>query len=186
MKIKYINALIIVIVFYYLALLIIYSYFFGVPTNHDDKSKTNNLIYHERRFNSLNANHNYTIFLAYVHQLDTKDAYSIENFRYFLHFAYAPCSRFIFYKINLNVESIELDAKNELSKLIDQDLLDKLYSCKNTAIVVKKNTGGDICRFIETFATESWNRIKKNFKYFFFINSTVRGPFLPNYWTRPW
>jgi hypothetical protein len=75
---------------------------------------------------------------------------------------------------------------SELLKLVDKDLVYNLTTCKNTAIIIKNNKGSDICANVQMFKTNHWKRIKNYFKYFFFINSSVRGPFLPNYWTKPW
>ena len=153
-----------------------------IEKNENDTFEVRDIRYDDLYYSGSNL----TIFISYTHHLDTSDKLSIDNFKYFLHFAYVPCSDYVYFKINLNLDSIELNVRAELLKLVDEDLVFNLFNCKNTAIILRENKGSDICAIVKMFNSNHWKRVKSYFKYFFFINSSVRGPFLPNYWTRPW
>ena len=46
------------------------------------------------------------IHISYVHYLDTHDKITIENFKFFLHFAYEPCNADVDFTIILNVNNL--------------------------------------------------------------------------------
>jgi len=52
---------------------------------------------------------------------------------------------------------------------------------------VRKNIyGGDLCAHAELVKSDFWQTKRNNYLYYFFINSSARGPFVPNYWTSKW
>ena len=139
------------------------------------------------------------IQITYAHFLDTNDEPTIENFKFFMNFAYEPCHQDVDYIIILNLEkSFNLKSifENQLlhNAFDDIDLFQKFVSCqdeknlnRNTYLMLRKNKdGGDLCAFVDLIKTEFWTNIRSSYSYFFFINSSARGPFLPNYWNRKW
>jgi hypothetical protein len=147
---------------------------------------------------STKPNSNPKIHISYVHYLDTLDKISSENFRFFMHFAYESCNTDVDFTIILNVN-------NTTQPLFERDLfriafnnstrlMDEFQSCqnrknpkRNTFLIVRQNTdGGDLCSHADLMKSEFWKKNSYSYIYYFFINSTTRGPFLPNYWTRKW
>ena len=58
---------------------------------------------------------------------------------------------------------------------------------RNTYLIVRQNKdGGDLCAHAEFVKSDFWLKNKNSYLYYFFINSSCRGPFLPNYWVRKW
>ena len=141
------------------------------------------------------------IHIAYVHYLNTREEPTIENFKFFMHFAHVPCNSEVDYTIILNLNS---DVYRQISNVYDLDLfknafsgrdhLEKFKSCesnenplRNTYLVLRENRdGGDLCAFSDMIRNEFWLKTKAMYTYFFFINSSARGPFVPNYWLRQW
>ena len=141
------------------------------------------------------------IHIAYVHYLNTREEPTIENFKFFMHFAHVPCNSEVDYTIILNLNS---DVYKQISNVYDLDLfknafsgrdhLEKFKSCesnenpfRNTYLVLRENRdGGDLCAFSDMIRNEFWLKTKAMYTYFFFINSSARGPFVPNYWLRKW
>lgn len=128
------------------------------------------------------------IHLTYIHQVDTEIKELHGNFKFFLHFAYAPCDQRIDFYLTLIVNSDELDVYDYIKNLVDDDeLYNQLLTCRNTFFRKRLNSPGpDICSYAELLRSDEFKEVKNNYNYFFFINSSVRGPFLPNYWTEPW
>ena len=140
------------------------------------------------------------IHIAYVHYLDTTEENTAENFRFFMHFAHEPCHSDVDFTIILNVnkpstvDSI-LDSRIFRRAFSDIDHLERFKSCqdasnprRNTHVIVRGNTpGGDLCAFAQLFKqADYWTLSKSTYEHFFFINSSARGPFVPNYWLRKW
>ena len=140
------------------------------------------------------------IHIAYVHYLDTWSQNTAENFRFFMHFAHEPCHSDVDFTIILNVnkpstvDSI-LDSRIFRRAFSDIDHLERFKSCqdasnprRNTHVIVRGNTpGGDLCAFAQLFKqADYWTLSKSTYEHFFFINSSARGPFVPNYWLRKW
>jgi len=145
-----------------------------------------------------NLKKNLKIHISYVHYLDTLDKITIENFKFFLHFAYEPCNADVDFTIILNV-------KNLNQPIFERDLfrnafgnsarlIDEFKSCqnsnnptRNTYLIVRQNKdGGDLCANSEFVKSDFWLKNRERYLYYFFINSSCRGPFLPNYWRRKW
>ena len=140
------------------------------------------------------------IHMSYVHYLNTKDERTIQNFKFFFHFAYEPCHSEVDYTITLNVDNFE-QSKPFLyvidflkSTINDITITNQFKSCsnisnpkRNTYLIVRENKpGGDLCAHADLFKSDFWLKNKLNYKYYFFINSAARGPFLPNYWLKKW
>ena len=140
------------------------------------------------------------IHISYVHYLNSKDERTTGNFKFFFNFAYEPCHSDVDFTITLNIDN--LVSKNEIlnSNIFlnafdnDKALLNRFISCsdslnlqRNTYIIVRKNkNGGDLCANVDFFKSHFWMQNKNNYKFYFFINSSARGPFLPNYWLKKW
>ena len=142
------------------------------------------------------------IHVTYVHYL-SKDKLTDENFKFFIDFAYNPCHPRVFYTFLISVNSLNhFDLKKKLPKIIGEQQFNKILKCSkilkwdikddilqyflnNTMIIIIKKTP-DLCALNNIFQTSFWKKIEKFFNFYFFINSTVRGPFLPNYWIKPW
>jgi hypothetical protein len=139
------------------------------------------------------------LHVSYVHYLDTTDAPTIDNFKFFMHFAYSPCDRRVFFTIILNQKDVKSrDAKKYLTELLGESLYTTVRRClieadmnnserRNTQILLRENQpGGDLCAQVDFLRSEFWLSNEKLFKFFLFINSSVRGPFLPSYFLKPW
>ena len=126
------------------------------------------------------------IFVSYVHHLDSMSEDVIENFKFFLHFAVQPCDSRVDFRITLNTNNISADINAKVANILaDDELMSQIYKCNNVKLIKNLNTR-DLCVHAEQLKTEAWKKNKQKYKYFFFINSSTRGPFLPNYWTEPW
>ena len=133
-----------------------------------------------------NNGDNFKIHVSYVHHIDTKNQALMENFKFFMFFGVQPCDSRVDYRIILNMNNISDDVNNKVAKVLaDDELMSQIRNCSNVVIIKNKNTL-DLCVQSEQLKTEYWKSVKHKYKYFFFINSTPRGPFLPNYWTEPW
>lgn len=140
------------------------------------------------------------IHVFYVHYLDTNDQKTEENFKFFMNFAYSPCNPAIFYSVILNRVDTRANIAQILNKLLGKQLMQTLIRCfvrsnetvtkdfyHNTRLIVRKNKpGGDLCAFVELLNNSYWFQMEHLFSYFFLINSSVRGPFLPNYYLKGW
>jgi len=142
------------------------------------------------------------IHIAYVHYLNTRERPTIENFKFFMHFAHDPCHTDVDFTIILNLNT-EL-YKQEGINIYDLDLfknafssqahLNRFKSCeskenplRNTYLILRENRdGGDLCAFSDMIRNDFWLESKSMYTYFFFINSSARGPFVPNYWLKKW
>jgi hypothetical protein len=141
------------------------------------------------------------VHVSYVHYLDTKDKQTVENFKFFIDFAYSPCDQQVFFTITLNQDDVSKNPREYLRSLLGLNVYEKLSRClitannialnskikQNTQIIIRKNRpGSDLCAQVEFLRSEFWLSNEKLFKYFFFINSSVRGPFLPTYYFKRW
>jgi hypothetical protein len=147
-----------------------------------------------------NPETNPKIHVSYVHYLDTTDGVTSQNFQFFLHFAYEPCHVDVDYTIILNVNEIGNQSIFERALfrnafgVNNTNLINKFKSCqesnnpnRNTFLIVRKNIyGGDLCAHAELVKSDFWQTKRNNYLYYFFINSSARGPFVPNYWTSKW
>ena len=140
-----------------------------------------------------------TIFIkTNLHYLDTLDKITIENLKFFLHFAYDPRNTDVDFTIILNVNKtnqhiLERDllrnAFGNSARLIDEfkSCQDSKNPTRNTFLIVRQNKdGGDLCAHAELVKSDFWLKNRDRYDYFFFINSSARGPFLPSYWIRKW
>jgi hypothetical protein len=129
----------------------------------------------------------FKIFISYVHKLDTNDEISHENFKFFMNFGLLPCDDRVHFRIILNTLYVYFDLFEELGKILkNDDLIAKLKICSNIEFIKRLNVlGTDLCGHIQIFKNQTWKQFNQ-YKFYFFINSSVRGPFLPNYWTEPW
>ena len=137
------------------------------------------------------------IFLTYVHYLDTTDYRTNENLKFFMHFAHEPCNTevdfVIIFNVNFHTAPI-FEHKVFVEAFRDATHLQRFRWCqdernpqRNTYVVVRKNKdGGDLCANVDFLRNEFWLQNKAKYAYYFFINSSTRGPFLPNYWTKKW
>ena len=157
-------------------------------------------------FNNVirNPNSKAKIHIAYVHYLDTSEQSTVENFRFFMHFAHYPCNSEVDFTIILNMAPSTYAQRSNIYNLDlfkqafnSQEHLEKFKSCesqntenpnRNTYLILRVNRdGGDLCAFADMIANEKfWKKSKSIYSHFFFINSSARGPFLPNYWLRKW
>jgi hypothetical protein len=144
------------------------------------------------------------VHVTYVHFINTKDLITVDNFKFFMNFAYAPCNPDIFFTIILNQIDASSNVSSKLVDILGANLVDKVQKCsidanfnesvsltgtnpQNTKIIVRENKpGGDLCAFVELMKTAFWINNEKLYNIFFFINSSVRGPFLPSYYLKPW
>jgi hypothetical protein len=173
-----------------------------IVEHHTEKQSQPKLLPEQTR-NELNeAKNDRLVHVSYVHFLDTRDAPTVENFKFFMNFAYAPCNPNIFFTLIFNCKDMTGNATQTLVDLLGSYLVYKLQKCsidedqtinfrptsfKNTKIVLRKNKpGGDLCANVDNMKKQFWINNEKLFKYFFFINSSVRGPFLPTYYLKPW
>jgi hypothetical protein len=146
----------------------------------------------------INPKKDLKIHISYVHYLDTLDKITIENFKFFLHFAYDPCNADVDFTIILNVNNLNqpIFERDLLRNAFGNStrLMNEFKSCqesqnpnRNTFIIVRQNkAGSDLCAYAEFVKSDFWLKNKDRYLYYFFINSTCRGPFLPNYWRRKW
>jgi hypothetical protein len=140
------------------------------------------------------------IHVSYVHYFDTKDKPTEDNFKFFMHFAYVPCDPRVFFTIIFNKKDVTKSPRYYLENLLGDKLYRKVRDClfntknklsskfkRNTQIIMRSNRpGGDLCAQVDFLKSDFWSRNEKIFKYFFFINSSVRGPFLPTYYLKKW
>lgn len=145
----------------------------------------------------------------YAHYMDTDDKLSVENLRYFMNFGYSPCDPDIFFTFIFNRKYMDTNLLDDLRALLGANIVQKMKACTcndedltdsfarrrrrkgnltpNTKIVVRLNDhGADLCAYSDMIRSEFWRRNEHLFFYYFFINSSARGPFLPNYYTNPW
>ena len=145
----------------------------------------------------INPKKDLKIHVSYVHYLDTLDNITIENFKFFLHFAYEPCNPDVDFTIILNVNNLNqpIFERDLLRNAFGNStrLINEFKSCqdnnpnRNTFLIVRQNKdGGDLCAHAELVKSDFWLKNKNRYLYYFFINSSARGPFLPNYWRRKW
>ena len=147
------------------------------------------LITNKTEKNLVNQDDDFKIFISYVHKIDTNDEISHENFRFFMNFGLLQCDDRVHYRIILNTLYVYFDLWEQVGKILnDDDLIGKIKKCANIEFIKRLNVlGTDLCGHIEIFKNQTWKNLLLNqYKYYFFINSSVRGPFLPNYWTEPW
>lgn len=143
------------------------------------------------------------VHIAYVHFIDTQDKMTIENFKVFMDFAYTPCNpnaQFTFIFNHERPTEKDFNIYDTLYSVLGEEHTLNLLKCSltssfsnetnpnaNTRVIFRLNkNGGDLCAHIEFLGSKEWDEIEKKFSFFFIINSSVRGPFLPNYWLRPW
>jgi hypothetical protein len=117
-----------------------------------------------------------------------------------MHFAYSPCNPNVFFTIILNRKNNDSSLQDYLMNLLGEKLYQEVEDClfkdegklklnfeRNTQIITRINTpGGDLCSHVEFLKSDFWLSNGSLFKYFFFINSSVRGPFLPRYYLKKW
>ena len=129
---------------------------------------------------------NFKIHVSYVHYIDSNSESLNENFKFFLHFAVQPCDSRVDYRITLNTNNINVDINAHVANILaDDELMSQINNCSNVVLIKNSNTR-DLCVHAEQVKSKDWKKNKQKYKYFFFINSSTRGPFLPNYWTEPW
>ena len=147
-----------------------------------------------------NTHKNPKIHISYVHFLHTVDMVTVDNFKFFMNFAYEPCHLDADFTIIINYEkSFSKTSTSDLDKLISSTFSNKsdwekfkdcqngLNPSRNTFIIMRENKdGGDLCAHADFLKMEFWLENKASYAYYFFINSSSRGPFLPNYWTQKW
>ena len=115
-----------------------------------------------------------------------------------MHFAYEPCNPDVDYIIILNMEKSYnkpiFEQQLFIESFRDVTHMEKFRWCqdtrnplRNTYLVLRKNKdGGDLCANVEFLKNDFWIKSKSSYMYYFFINSSARGPFVPNYWTKKW
>lgn len=128
----------------------------------------------------------FKIHVIYIHYLETTDEKSIENFKFFINFGYQPCSSAVHFTFIFNTDQKRIDIFQELKKFLDEDSIYQLRFCKNTIVKYQFNHGNDICSFVKLLQTKYWKSEENEYQFYFYINSSVRGPFLPAYWRKPW
>jgi hypothetical protein len=78
-----------------------------------------------------------------------------------------------------------IEENNDYVFIINGNNMLKIPSHKNIKVIYRDNIGYDFSAYGEALKTINLDQ----YKYFFFINTSVRGPFLPNYvkmsWTTP-
>jgi hypothetical protein len=152
--------------------------------------------------NQLNKQPRMRMHVFYVHYMDTKDKLTIDNFIFFMNFAYSACNPRVFFTIVLNRRNMDTNLMSDLEKVLGASILTLIKNCtyneldlsdrkqrghRNTKIIVRLNDhGGDLCANVDMLKSEFFKKNEHLFFYYFFINSSVRGPFLPNYYLRPW
>lgn len=136
--------------------------------------------------------------IAYNHYIDSAVQETTDNFIFFVKFAYEPCNPEMHYTFLLNLDNTNKDIYERLYQMLGMDLVNKIKQClmdnhasrinnKNTRIIVQKNWRDvEFCGYVKHFDSSYMKDHKSFYKYFFFINSSARGPFLPNYWLKPW
>ena len=135
---------------------------------------------------ALSTEAEFKVLVQYVHPIETKNEIIMENFRYFLTIGVLPCHSNADFRIILITKSENTNVYEKLGPLLnDTDLVQDLKRCKNVNFLLSQNSEG-LCAHSIQFKRSEWIREKLKYKYFFFIDSTLRGPFLPNYWAQPW
>jgi hypothetical protein len=138
------------------------------------------------------------IHITYIHFYDTNETVTAENLKYFLYFAYKPCKenvdfKFLFTSDKLkNIKDYD-ELIKYLKKMISNDFIyGNLINCSrldnilsNTELIIVPNSE-DLCVYSSYVNSLSFKLDEYKYKYFFYINSSVRGPFLPVYWIREW
>ena len=134
----------------------------------------------------LSTEAEFKVLVQYVHPVDTENEIIKENFRFFMTIGVLPCHPSADFRIILNTKSENTNVYEKLGPLLnDTDLVKDLKRCKNINFLLSQKKKG-LCAHSLQFKRSEWKREKLKYKYFFFIDSTLRGPFLPNYWTQPW
>lgn len=109
-------------------------------------------------------------------------------------------SNFSDFNKNTNESMKQVDITPQLIELIGANLTRKLLKClipnnnigqsfgqANTKILfVENRPGSDLCAYEALLSSSYWTENERLFYYVFFINSSVRGPFLPLYYFKPW
>jgi hypothetical protein len=139
--------------------------------------------------------------IFYVHYMDTNDRFTVENFVFFMNFAYLPCDPQLFFTIVLNRRNMDTNLMSDLERILGSKTIGTMKNCmynelnlsntdrgaRNTKLVVRLNDqGGDLCANSDLLKSEFFKSNEQLFYYYFFINSSVRGPFLPNYYLKKW
>ena len=101
-----------------------------------------------------------------------------ENLAFFLNFGFDADSADIDYVfIMIDVQERVLPLAPELTALIDA-----AASASNVHLFTRRNRGLDFCSYAEALALLGGvDAVVAKYKYFVFVNDTVRGPFLPSY-----
>lgn len=113
----------------------------------------------------------------YVHYLNSRDENTVQNFLFFIQFAYSPCNRHISFTFVFNTDRV-INVTEPLVYLLGQDAVVKMINCEsNTQIIARVNKpGGDLCAHVEQLQSSKWmTKEEKKYDYYFFINSSVRG-----------
>jgi hypothetical protein len=186
---------------FYFSFLLLALFFILIKTIYQNNTKLNVICFNDTfKFKMRkNLNSNAKIQISYAHYLDTNDEPTIENFKFFMNFAHEPCHPDVDFTLIFN-----LDKTISIRSLFETKLfrdafsgtkhLEKFIACqdernskRNTYVIVRKNKkGGDLCAFVDLIKSEFWIRYRSSYSFFFFINSSARGPFLPNYWNKKW
>lgn len=119
----------------------------------------------------------------YVHYLDSKDQNSVQNFLFFVQFAYSPCNPRMFFTFVLNTDREMMNVTEPLVHLLGHDVVFNMIKCEsNTQITARINKpGGDLCAHVEQMQSTKWMTTEeRKYDYYFFINSSVRGTVLMN------
>lgn len=175
------------------------------PSSHQGSYQETHLL--ERRSEQRETK---LIHVSYVHFMDTtSDELSVENFKFFMNFGYSPCNPSVFYSIVLNRIAVNnvADSENDLLDLLGKYLFDRIKNCsisngaqsrqqqlshsdlttRNTQVIFRDNKpGGDLCAHVDLLSSDFWTTNQHLFQLFVFINSSVRGPFLPSYYLKHW
>ena len=171
-----------------------------LPATYNTKTKTSNPIL----ILSKDALIKKLIHVFYVHHIDTSSAETKGNFKFFMNFAYAPCVPNVFFTLIFNRDDTSRDINEVLKIHLGESLSSNLIKCiikengpidtnsnssirANTKVISRQNEAGpDLCAIVETFRLPFWTNNLNLFSYFIFINSSARGPFLPEYYFKKW
>jgi hypothetical protein len=112
-----------------------------------------------------------------------ENAVEMANLKHFLRHGIYPSDETMDYWIVLAAPTpvLNLSEAERLQKISKYFPASYVAQAANVRIVWEENRGTDLCLVAHLFKTELWQRTRRSYTHFWFMNGTVRGPFLPLY-----
>lgn len=120
----------------------------------------------------------FKIIVMFCHYVSRQNDRALDNMWFFLRFGVKLNDTRVDYAFVFTSDDPVLEEQQRQVLLPNQ-----VREASNVVQYFVSNHGSDLCGFAQAFER---HKILTKYKYFFFFNSSVRGPFLPNYWTDPW